>query len=338
MGPRPLCGFAFLASLAVLGCRAQVPAAVSASSSQASVSVGSTSAGTVRPGVALSPQLARRIEVMIRSHAGLSPDYVIGLGAPTASEIPGYSLLSITFTAPGKEPRTAPFLVSNDGRTLAQFNKFDIGEDPMAKIAIAGRPGRGGPADAPVLIVSFDDLECPFCAEMNAMLFPAIEKRYKDQVRIVYRDFPLEEIHPWAKHAAVDANCLAAQTPAGYWDFVDAVHAHSADMAGPQKSEAKANQTLDKMTLDEGAKQKIDQPVLTACVLKQDASQVDASMLWAEGEPLRLNQAPVLFVNGEKVEGIVPVETLYTIIDRALVAAGRTPPPPVAAAPATPGS
>jgi hypothetical protein len=43
---------------------------------------------------------------------------------------------------------------------------------------------------------------------------------------------------------------------------------------------------------------------------------------------LRLNSAPVLFINGEKVEGVVPIETLYRIIDGALVAAGQTPPPP----------
>jgi protein-disulfide isomerase len=332
MGLRPLRGFALLVSLTVLGCHAQVPAAASSETS---------SAGTVHPGVALSPQLARRIELMIRSHAGLSADYVIELGMPAASEIPGYSLLNISFTAPEKAPKTAPFLVSNDGRTLGQFNKFDISQDPMAKIAIAGRPARGGPANAPVLIVGFDDLECPFCAEMNALLFPAVQNRYKDQVRIVYRDFPLEEIHPWAKHAAVDANCLAAATQAGYWNFVDTVHAHAADMAGPQKTQAKANQALDKLALDEGVRQKVDQPALIACVLKQDDSQVKNSMLQAEADPIRLNQAPVLFVNGEKVEGILPIEALYRIIDRALVAAGQTPPPPVpepAAVPAKPRS
>ena len=56
--------------------------------------------------------------------------------------------------------------------------------------------------------------------------FRRMLERYKDQVHIVYRDFPLSQ-HPWAMHAAIDANCLAAQNPTGYWNFVDYVHAHA---------------------------------------------------------------------------------------------------------------
>ena len=67
-----------------------------------------------------------------------------------------------------------PFLLSTDGKTLAQFNKFDLSADPRSLVSDAGRPPRGGPPNAPVLIVGFDDLECPVCAEMNAMLFPAV--------------------------------------------------------------------------------------------------------------------------------------------------------------------
>jgi len=62
---------------------------------------------------------------------------------------------------------------------------------------------------------------------------------------------------------------------------------------------------------------------------------VKASVTEAEGETLRVDSTPVLFINGEKVEGVVPIETLYQIIDGALIAAGQTPPPapPVATPP-----
>ncbi|HEV2618723.1 MAG TPA: hypothetical protein VGU23_02170, partial [Acidobacteriaceae bacterium] len=78
----------------------------------------------------------------------------------------------------------------------------------------------------------------------------------------------------------------------------------------------------------QGTRQKVDPVKLTACVTKQDATSVNASILQGEADPLRLDQAPVLFINGEKVEGIRPIEVLYRIIDRALIAAGQTPPPP----------
>ncbi len=318
IGVRPLRALALVVLLAALGCHAQTPSATQ----------------PVQAGVKLSPELARRIEVMIRSKADVSADFTISIGEPTKSDIPGYDQVILTFAAEGKAPRSASFLISADGKTLAQLNKFDISQNPMDKVSAAGRPARGGPANAPVLIVGFDDLECPYCAMMNAEIFPAILNRYKDQVRIVYRDFPLEEIHPWAKHAAVDANCLASASTPGYWNFVDYVHAHASDIAGTEKSAVKANQNLDKLTLDEGTRQKVDQSALIACVLKQDSLAVNQSVLQAEADPLRIDSAPILYINGEKVNGVVPIETIYRIIDRALIAAGQTPPPPPAAKPA----
>jgi len=327
IGVRPLRALALGALLAALGCHAQT-------------AVQTAGTHAIQVGSKLSPEMARRVELMIRSKAELPPDYIITVGEPVISDIPGYDQINVSFAMEGKPLKSAIFLISDDGRTLAQFNRFDISQDPKEKVSALGRPSRGGPPDAPVVIVGFDDLECPYCAQMNALLFPAILERYKSQVRIVYRDFPLEELHPWAKHAAVDANCLASASTTGYWDFVDYVHAHSADMPGPEKSLEKANQNLDKIALDEGTRQKIDQPALVACVLKQDDSGVKASITQGEAAPLLLDQAPVLYINGEKVEGVVPLETIYRIIDRALVAAGQTPPPPAPAAPpaAKPGS
>lgn len=315
--------------LAALGCHAQTAATGQQPGLQ-----------PIQAGVKLSPQMARRIELVIRSKAQVAPDFTISVSDPVKSEVSGYAQITVSFLSDGKAAKSAVFLISSDGKTLAQFNKFDLSQSIADNISTAGRPARGGPPDAPVTIVGFDDLECPFCAQMNATLFPAVLNRYKNQVRVVYRDFPLEEIHPWAKRAAIDANCLAAGSTSGYWNFVDSVHAHAADIAGPEKTIDKANQSLDKIALDEGLRQKVNQPALVACLLKQDDASVKASETQAEGDPLRIDSAPILYVNGERVEGVVPIETLYRIIDRALVAAGQTPPPPPPTAPAAakPGS
>jgi protein-disulfide isomerase len=137
----------------------------------------------------------------------------------------------------------------------------------------------------------------------------------------------------------VDANCLAAATTAGYWDYVDYVHAHSAEIGGTEKSVAKANQMLDQIALDEGLRQKVNQPDLAACVQKQDETKVRAAL--KEAEALGVDQTPTLYINGEKVVDVLsqpqPMDYLYRIIDRALIAAGQTPPPspPPAAVPVT---
>jgi protein-disulfide isomerase len=312
--------------LAASGCHAQ-PAAQS-------------SGAAVQAGVKLSPEMTRRVELMIRSRARVGSDALLAIGQPTLSEVPGYDQVLVTLTVDGNTSQPIPFLISSDGRTLGQFNKYDISREIKDLISTVGRPARGGPESAPVLIVGYDDLECPYCAQMHATLFPAVLNRYKNQVRVVYRDFPLSEIHPWAMHAAIDANCLGASTATGYWNFVDTVHAHADTMAGTEKTVAAANQALDKLALDEGARQKVDATRLLACVQKQDDTQVKQSVKDAEVDPLRVDSTPILFVNGEKVEGLVPVETLYKVIDRALIAAGQTPPPappPAAAQPAASG-
>lgn len=292
-------------TLAALGCHAQTPAAAS--------------------GGKLSPELARRVDVLIRSKAGVPPNYDIQIGPRTKSDVPGFDLIMVTYSAEGKTSKPMTFLLSDDNKTLAQFTKFDISKDPKALVSDAGRPARGGPENAPVLIVGFDDLECPYCARMNAAIFPALMQHYKNQVRIVYKDFPLSQ-HPWAMRAAVDVECLAAQSPAGYWNMVDYIHAHAAELGGAERSVAKANETLDSLVRDEGKRQKVNDSALAACIAKQDETAVQASMKL--GEDLGVEATPALFINGERLEGAVPMKYVYKIIDDALIASGQTPPPP----------
>lgn len=295
--------------LATAGCHAQTPPA---------------------GGGALPPELARRVEILIRSKANLPPNYDVVIGPRTRSDVPGYDEIMVLFTSEGKTSKPMSFLLSTDGKTVAQFSKFDISQDPKNLVSPAGRPARGGPANAPVMIVGFDDLECPFCAKMHAQLFPALLERYKDQVRIVYRDFPLDQ-HPWAVRAAVDANCLASQSGPGYWSLVDYIHAHAADMGGTEKTLAKANETLDTLTKEEGKRQNVNATTLNACIEKQDDTAVKASIKTATD--LGVDSTPALFINGERLEGAVPMEFVYRMIDKALVASGQTPPPPVTPAP-----
>lgn len=281
----------------------------------------------------LPPELARRVEVMIRSKASVPANYVINIGARQPSDIPGYSQVMVSFAADGKTSAPVPFLISADGNTLAQFSKYNISRDPRELVSDAGRPARGGPENAPVVIVGFDDLECPYCAKLHAQLFPAILERYGKQVRIVYRDFPLDQ-HPWAMRAAVDANCVGAQSAPGYWAMVDIIHAHAGELGGAEKKLEKANEQLDQLARDQAKQLKLDTAAIDSCVKKQDDGAIKASMKL--GEALGITATPVLFINGEKLEGAYPLEDVFRMIDGALVASGQTPPPPYKSAVAAP--
>ena len=303
-------------TLATAGCHAQTPSATGVPGEPA------RGGGT---GQQLTPAEQHRVEVLLRQKANLPPASTVHIGPRTTSDVPGFDAITVSFSAEGKDSKPAPFLISKDGKTLAQFSKYDLAADPRTMIAADARPSRGGPATAPVVIVGFDDLECPYCARMHAQLFPALTERYKDQVHIVYRDFPIDQ-HPWAMRAAIDTNCVGAQSATGYWNLVDYIHAHAAEMGGEEKSIAKANDMLDTLSRDEGKRQKVNADALNACITKQDDTAIKASMTL--GESLGVDATPALFINGEKVEGAQPLEYVYRMIDNALTASGQTPPPP----------
>jgi protein-disulfide isomerase len=273
-----------------------------------------------------NPKVDRRIEILVRSQLNVPQDWKVSVGPRSKSDIPGFDAIPITFSStsdPSKQ-QTLNFLLSKDGNTLARLSKWDLSKNPADLISIANRPVRGNP-DAKVTIINFDDLECPYCARMHAQLFPDTMDHYKGLVRVIYKDFPLVEIHPWALHAAVDANCLAAQSPTAYWSYVDYLHTHGEDISGPQRDPAKSAATLDKLARDEGQRSKLDSGKLDACLAKQDDSVVRASM--KEGDALGVDGTPTLFINGERLSGALPEEQLWMAIDRALAAEGVTPPP-----------
>jgi protein-disulfide isomerase len=281
------------------------------------------------------PALNRRIEVMVRSQFNVPQTYDVSIGARKPSAFTGYDTLPITLSH-GSSSQMVDFLISTDGKKLARLSTFDLTRDPSSAIVLAGRPIRGNPA-AKVTIINFDDLECPYCARMHQSLFPSTMQRYKDQVRFIYKDFPLTEIHPWAMHASVDANCLASQSSDVYWTYVDYLHSHGEEINGQDRDQAKSFAALDRIARQEATVGKLDTAKLDACLAKQDQAEVTGSL--KEATALGLEGAPALFVNGERIDGAVPEPQVWMAIDRALRAAGEQPPPtPAATQPATPAA
>ena len=266
--------------------------------------------------------LNRRIEVLVRSQFNVPQDYNVMIGARKPSQIPGYDTLPVALSR-GPKTTTVDFLISTDNSKLARLDTFDLAKNPAFNIDVAGRPVRGNPA-AKVTVVNFDDLECPYCARMHEQLFPGTLARYKDKVRFIYKDDPLTELHPWAMHAAIDANCLGAQSSDAYWKYVDYLHSHGQEINGEDRNPAKSYAALDRVARDEGTVAKLDDAKLAACLTRQDDTQVRASA--QEADLLGVNGTPALFVNGERIDGAVPEEQIWLVIDRALRAAGEQPP------------
>jgi protein-disulfide isomerase len=277
-----------------------------------------------------SPDVNQRIERQVHAYFNVPADVTVKIGARTPSEFPNYDNVPVTLSR-GDKSQSMDFMVSKDGNTLLRMTKIDLTKDPyaetMKKIDVAGRPVRGNP-DAKVTIINYDDFECPFCARMHTTLMSDILRQYGDKVKIVYKDYPLP-MHPWAIHAANDANCLAKESGQGYWEFADYVHANQRAINGSQKDVQNSFTELDHITLDIGKKHGADAARLQACVKTQSDAAMKASV--AEGDSVGVSATPTVFINGQRLEGAVDADEVRAALNQQLVAAGVQPP-----APATP--
>jgi protein-disulfide isomerase len=303
---------AFLVLLVIcLGCSAQSPPASSGPSSST-------------PVAAVPADVTRMVERQVKAHYSLPPEVKVLVGTPRPSEFANYDALTVTFASPDKK-QDFDFLLSRDHKTLVRLTKIDLTNDTyaatMKKIDVAGRPTRGN-KDAKVTVVNYDDFECPYCARMHAELFPGLFKEYGDRVLFIYKDYPLDDIHPWAVHAAVDANCLSAQNVDAYWDYAD--YLHSNQHAISEKGSNGAGPELDRLAIVQGEKHSLDAAKLQACVKAQDEKAVRASM--HEGEDVGVDATPTMFINGQKLDGAVPEDEMRSALDQALQDAGVTPP------------
>jgi protein-disulfide isomerase len=277
----------------------------------------------------LSPNVSQSIEKHVRATYSLPPyvNVTVGPRKPSA-ELSGYDSVMVTMFV-GEKKSSHEFLLSKDEKTLISLTKMNLAADPFAetvsKIDLSGRPVRGA-KDAKVTLVVYDDFQCPFCSKMHQELFDDVMKTYGDRVKVYYKDYPLFQIHPWAGRAAINSNCLNAQSVGAYWDFADTVHDAGKQITGGQRPVDAQFAELDRITTDIGKRHSLDMAKLDACVKAQPREAVDASV--KEAESLGVQGTPAIFVNGEKLEGALPAPEFKAVIDRALRDAGQSAPAP----------
>jgi len=169
-------------------------------------------------------------------------------------------------------------------------------EPLRTEVTTAGYPSRG-PANARVTIVEFSDFECPFCGGLFPTL-KGIERTYPDTVRIVYRQFPLKNIHPFAQKAAEASLCAAEQSR--FWEMHDSLFGFQEDL------------TIDSLKL-RAMELKLDVAAFSTCL---DSGKHAATILKDKEDAARLGVSgtPTLFVNGRILLGNQPAE-LRALID-----------------------
>jgi protein-disulfide isomerase len=173
-----------------------------------------------------------------------------------------------------------------------------------AALSIEGAPVRGNPA-APVTIVEFSDFHCPYCKRVQPTLLELLSK-YPDKVRIVYKDLPLESLHPQARRASEAARCARDQNK--FWEYHDKIYA-----GGPDVTPENLRKMATEIGLDVGAFE-----TCLASGKHLPGIQTDVS----QGSELGLSGTPAFFVNGRPLSGAQPTEAFSRIIDEELQTQG----------------
>jgi len=164
-----------------------------------------------------------------------------------------------------------------------------------------------GPEDAPVLIQEFADFQCPYCGKFALQTYPRIKEAYGDQVRFVFRDFPLSTIHGSAQKAAEAAQC--AQDQGLFWEYHDLLFA---------SQDAMADSDLRRYAEEVGA----DTGAFNEC-LDSGKNAREVQMDMQDGQRSGVSGTPAFLINGLLVSGAQPFEQFQLAIDQALTTAGE---------------
>lgn len=238
-------------------------------------------------------ELQKKIERYLRHVYAFGPDVKLIVPEPKDSEVAGLLVTTVELTsADGHD--TAKMYVSKDGKFLLRGDVVDMGKDPMAenqaKIDLKSVPSVGSPT-ATVTVVEFADFECPVCRQLHEQLRTLLPNY--PQVKFYFKDFPIEQIHPWAKTAALAGRCAFNQNPKSFWKIYDGFY-DAQDLISAANAWDKA--------VDFAGQSGLDQAAFKSCLASPEASAaVEASV--ANAKLLEVTSTPTIFVNGRRVVG-----------------------------------
>jgi len=229
--------------------------------------------------------------------------------APTTEEIEAFYEQNKARIPVGREqalPQIGPYLTDQRrdaafaafiARLKKEYNATSYLEPLRTDLATAGFP-TVGPAGAPITIVEFSDFECPYCGG----LFPTlkeIQKKYADKIRVVYRQYPLANIHPHAQKAAEASLCADEQKR--FWDFHDSLFGNQQDLTVD---------SLKRRAVD----MKMDASAFNTC-LDSGRHAEDIRKDIVEGSRAGVTGTPAMFINGRLLSGNQPYASIAEVIE-----------------------
>ena len=234
-----------------------------------------------------------RVEQYLRNLYAWGSTFDVKVGPSKPSPIADLLEVPVTVSMGGQSD-TALVYVSKTGNFMLRGELTDMSVDPFAdvrsKLHVGTSPSMG-PQDAKITLIEFADFECPSCRQLDLILREILPRH--PEVRLVFKHYPLTEVHPWAMTAAIASQCAFQQSPSAFWKMHDAIF-DAQDVINPSN-------VWDKM-LDLANQQGLNAETYKACIINPEtASQVTATI--EEGLALTITATPTTFVNARRIIG-----------------------------------
>ena len=247
------------------------------------------------------------IEAYVRHLLAVIPEVQIKVDDPKPSQISDLQQVDVHFIY-GQQTQDETFYITKDGHKIVRGYIYDLGQNPfkddLEKLKTDLSPSFGA-AGAPVVLVVFSDFQCPNCKEEAKTLRQNLPVSFPKDVRVYFKDFPMEQLHPWAKAAAIAGQCVFRQNPQAFWQYHDWIYEHQSEITVD-------NLKTKVMEFAQTAKE-LDQIALGHCMdTRATEAEVDAEI--AQGHSLKIDATPTIFVNGRRLIGAYPWKNLQQLI------------------------
>ena len=235
------------------------------------------------------------------------PQVTVTIDDPLPSAyLPGFSDMNVHLSFNG-QTKDEHYYVSTDGKRLIKGDAFDLTKNPfqsvLDKLKTDKQPSYGGAA-APVTLIVFGDFQCPLCKTEAEIMRANLVSTYGDKVRVFFKDFPLESIHPWARAASVAGRCVFQQSSDSFWKFHDWIYRDQGLITV---------ENLNAQVMKWAGSNGVDAIQLGRCV-DTKATDAEVARNMAEGRALGLDATPTTFINGRKLVGTMEWPILQQLV------------------------
>jgi protein-disulfide isomerase len=248
----------------------------------------------------------------LREAAKIPAQKELKVGAFDKTPYPQF-LKSVVTASDGKNTQSGDVFITKDRRTgIVQGIILPFRDDVVRSMINTKDMPSQGPANAPVTVVEYADLECPTCARLQEFLEKQLLPKYGDKVRVIFKEFPIPG-HEWSATAAVANECAYEINPSAFSGYRTLIFA----------SQTSINATnVRERLVSLGEQAGLDAVKLATCV-DSKASQPRVEAGRREGNDLSVNKTPTSFVNGRIIIGLQTESAWDKIIGDALLAKSR---------------